>query len=74
MKLGTKSKKIAIIYSNDKFSTDVVKALKKYAEDKGFKVVMFEGYDPSTTDFAPFINKIPPDVDANSMKRRSKPG
>jgi ABC-type branched-subunit amino acid transport system substrate-binding protein len=64
MKLGTKSKKMAIIYSNDKFSTDVVKALKKYAEAKGFKVVMFEGYDPSTTDFAPFINKIPPDVDA----------
>jgi ABC-type branched-subunit amino acid transport system substrate-binding protein len=64
MKLGPKSKKMAIIYSNDKFSTDVVKGLKKYAEDKGFKVVMFEGYDPSTTDFAPFINKIPPDVDA----------
>jgi ABC-type branched-subunit amino acid transport system substrate-binding protein len=64
MKLGTKSKKIAIIYSNDKFSTDVVKALKTYAEAKGFKVVMFEGYDPSTTDFSPFINKIPADVDA----------
>jgi ABC-type branched-subunit amino acid transport system substrate-binding protein len=64
MKLGPKSHKIAIIYSNDKFSTDVVKGLKKYAEDKGFKVVMFEGYDPSTTDFSPFINKIPKDVDA----------
>jgi ABC-type branched-subunit amino acid transport system substrate-binding protein len=64
MKLGPKSKKIAIIYSNDKFSTDVVKGLQKYALQKGFKVVMFEGYDPSTTDFAPFINKIPPDVDA----------
>jgi ABC-type branched-subunit amino acid transport system substrate-binding protein len=64
MKLGSKSKKIAIIYSNDKFSTDVVKALKKYAEAKGFKVMIFEGYDPGTTDFAPFINKIPPDVDA----------
>jgi ABC-type branched-subunit amino acid transport system substrate-binding protein len=64
MKLGPESKKIAIIYSNDKFSTDVVKGLRAYAEEKGFKVVMFEGYDPSTTDFAPFINKIPPDVDA----------
>jgi ABC-type branched-subunit amino acid transport system substrate-binding protein len=64
LKLGAKSHKIAIIYSNDKFSTDVVKALKTYAEGKGFKVVMFEGYDPSTTDFSPFINKIPPDVDA----------
>jgi len=64
MKQGPKNHKIAIIYSNDKFSTDVVKALKKYAEAKGFKVVMFEGYDPSTTDFSPFINKIPPGVDA----------
>jgi ABC-type branched-subunit amino acid transport system substrate-binding protein len=64
MKLGVKSKKIAIIYSNDKFSMDVVKGLKTYAEAKGFKVAMFEGYDAATTDFAPFINKIPPDVDA----------
>ncbi|MBU4356187.1 MAG: amino acid ABC transporter substrate-binding protein [Proteobacteria bacterium] len=64
LKLSPKSKKIAIIHENDKFATDVVKALKKYAEDKGFKVVLFEGYDSATADFAPFINKIPPDVDA----------
>jgi ABC-type branched-subunit amino acid transport system substrate-binding protein len=64
MKLGPQSKKIAIIHENGKFATDVVKALKKYAESKGFNVVMFEGYDVGTTDFAPFINKIPPDVDA----------
>jgi ABC-type branched-subunit amino acid transport system substrate-binding protein len=63
-KLGPKSHKIAIIYSNNKFSTSVVTALKKYAESKGYKVVMFEGYDPSTTDFSPFIDKIPADVDA----------
>jgi ABC-type branched-subunit amino acid transport system substrate-binding protein len=63
-KLTAKSKKIAIIHENDKFATDVVKDLRKYAEDKGFKVVLFEGYDSGTADFAPFINKIPPDVDA----------
>lgn len=63
-KLDPKAKKIAIIYSNDKFSTDVVTALKKYAESKGIQVPMFEGYDPATTDFAPFINKIPAGVDA----------
>ena len=63
-KLNPQAKKVAVIYSNDKFSTDVVTAMKKYAEGKGFQVPMFEGYDPATTDFAPFINKIPAGVDA----------
>jgi ABC-type branched-subunit amino acid transport system substrate-binding protein len=64
LKLAPKAKKVAIIHENDKFSTDVVKALKKYAEGKGLQVALFEGYDAGTTDFAPFINKIPADVDA----------
>lgn len=51
-------KKIAIVHENDKFSTDVSNAVKAYAEGKGFEVVLFEGYDSGTTDFAPFINKI----------------
>jgi ABC-type branched-subunit amino acid transport system substrate-binding protein len=63
-KLAPKGKKIAIIHENDKFSTDVVKALKDYAEKKGYQVVLYEGYDSGTTDFAPFINKIPADVSA----------
>lgn len=63
-KMDPKAKKIAIINEKDKFSTDVVNALKKYAESKGYTIVLFEGYDSGTTDFAPFINKIPPDVDA----------
>jgi branched-chain amino acid transport system substrate-binding protein len=50
--------KIAIVHENDKFSTDVSTALKDYAEANGFEVVLFEGYDTGTTDFAPFINKI----------------
>lgn len=50
--------KIAIVYENSKFSTDVVTALRAYAEESGYDVVLFEGYDPETTDFAPFINKI----------------
>jgi branched-chain amino acid transport system substrate-binding protein len=50
--------KLAIVYENSKFSTDVVTALRAYAEDKGYEVALFEGYDPETTDFAPFINKI----------------
>ena len=58
-KLDPNAKKIAIVHEKDKFSTDVVNDLKKYAESKGYNVVLFEGYDSGTTDFAPFINKIP---------------
>lgn len=51
-------KKIAIVHENDKFSTDVATALQGYAEAKGFEIVLFEGYDSGTTDFAPIINKV----------------
>jgi len=51
-------KRIAFVYENDKFSTDVVTAAKDYAESLGYEVVLFEGYDSATTDFGPFINKI----------------
>mgnify|MGYP001051199991 CR=1 FL=1 len=51
-------KRIAIVHENDKFSTDVANAAKRYAENKGFEVVLFEGYDSGTTDFAPIINKV----------------
>ncbi|MFZ5447225.1 MAG: amino acid ABC transporter substrate-binding protein [Thermodesulfobacteriota bacterium] len=64
LKLDPNVKKIAIIHEKDKFSTDVVNDLRKYAEGKGLKVVLFEGYDSGTADFAPFINKIPAGVDA----------
>ena len=50
--------KIAFVYENSKFSTDVVEAAKTYAEEQGYEVVLHEGYDPETTDFGPFINKI----------------
>ena len=51
-------KKLAFVYENDKFSTDVVNAAKEYAETQGYEVVLFEGYDTETKDFGPFINKI----------------
>jgi branched-chain amino acid transport system substrate-binding protein len=56
--LDSSAKKIAFVYENSKFSTGVVEAAKAYAEENGYEVVMFEGYDPETTDFNPFINKI----------------
>jgi len=51
-------KKLAIVHENDKFSTSVADAVKAYAEGKGYQIVLFEGYDSGTSDFAPFINKI----------------
>jgi ABC-type branched-subunit amino acid transport system substrate-binding protein len=56
--LDPNAKKLAIVHENDKFSTDVSTAAKDYAESKGYQVVLFEGYDSGTADFAPFINKI----------------
>ncbi len=50
--------KVAFVYENSKFSTDVVTAAKDYAESLGYEVTLFEGYDPDTADFGPFINKI----------------
>lgn len=51
-------KKIAIVHENDKFSTDVSAAAEAYALEMGYEIVLSEGYDTATTDFAPFINKI----------------
>ncbi len=56
--LDSSAKKIAFVYENSKFSTSVVEAAKAYAEGQGYDVVLFEGYDPDTKDFNPFINKI----------------
>jgi branched-chain amino acid transport system substrate-binding protein len=57
-KLDASLKKIAIVYEKDSFSTSVANALKTYATDQGYNIVLFEGYDSGTTDFAPFINQI----------------
>jgi ABC-type branched-subunit amino acid transport system substrate-binding protein len=57
-KLDPAAKKVAFVYENDTFSTDVVNAAKDYADSQGFDVVLFEGYDSGTADFGPFINKI----------------
>ena len=53
-----KAKKVAVVYENSKFAKSVCTAVKKYAEEKGLEVVLFEAYDSGTTDFTSFINKI----------------
>ncbi len=58
MNTDASAKKIAIVHENDKFSTDVAVALEAYAKDKGYEIVLNEGYDSGTTDFAPIINKV----------------
>jgi len=56
--LDPSAKNIAIVYENENFSVGVVEALKAYAEGRGYNVVLYEGYDSSTTDFAAIINNI----------------
>lgn len=56
--LDSSAKKIAIVHENDKFSSDVAKALAAYAAEQGFEIVVNEGYDSGTTDFAAIINKV----------------
>ena len=57
-KLDGSAKKIAIVHENDKFSSDVAKALTDYATKKAYQIVVNEGYDSGATDFASFVNKI----------------
>ncbi len=57
-KIDPSIKKIALVYETDPFSTGVAAAAQTYAKGKGLDVVLYEGYDGKTTDFAPFINKI----------------
>ena len=52
------AKKVAIVYENSKFAKSVAQATKSYAEEKGLEVVLYEAYEPGTTDFTSFINKI----------------
>ena len=58
MNLDPNAKKVAFVYENSKFATGVNEAAKAYAEQNGFDVVLFEGYDPDTKDFNAIINKI----------------
>jgi branched-chain amino acid transport system substrate-binding protein len=50
--------RIAMVYSDDPFSKDVLAAAAKQAKEAGLEVVMNESYAPSTTDFGPIVNKI----------------
>ena len=58
LKLDPTIKKVAIVNEKDSFSVSVLAAAKPYAEGKGLTVVVNQGYDTGTTDFAPFINQI----------------
>lgn len=57
-KLDGSAKTIAIVHENDKFSTDVATALNDYAAQQGYQIVVNEGYDSGTTDYAAFVNKV----------------
>ena len=53
-----KAKKIAIVFEQSNFAKDVCTAAKDYAVKHGFNVVLFESYDPGTTDFTSILNKV----------------
>jgi branched-chain amino acid transport system substrate-binding protein len=63
-KLDPAARTAALICEKDKFATEVCAAAGAYAADRGVRVVLSEGYDAGSTDFAPFINKIPPGIEA----------
>lgn len=50
--------RIAILYENEKFATDVATFAREYAQRQGLEVVMFETYEPGTTDFSPWIETL----------------
>ncbi|HZQ38469.1 MAG TPA: amino acid ABC transporter substrate-binding protein, partial [Dehalococcoidia bacterium] len=57
-KADPNARRVALVNEKEPFSTGVVKAASDYAEQHGVTVVLNEGYDTGTSDFAPFISKI----------------
>jgi branched-chain amino acid transport system substrate-binding protein len=52
------SAKIALVYSNDGFSTAVAEGATAAAKAMGLNIVLDESYASDTTDFGPIINKV----------------
>jgi len=50
--------KVALVYSNDGFSTAAAQGAKDHAKKLGLNVVLDEAYDPSTSDFSSILNKV----------------
>ena len=78
-----KPKSIALLYENTDFGTSTSKAMKEYADAKGIKVLLYEGYSAGAIDFKPILQKVKslrPDViymvsylmDASMLMRQSK--
>jgi branched-chain amino acid transport system substrate-binding protein len=58
LKAKDPNSRIALVYSDDSFSTAVASAARAQAKKLGLKIVVDEAYAPSTTDFGPIIDKI----------------
>jgi len=52
------AKRVAFLYENDKFSADVMAAAREYAKQRGYDIVLDDGYATGTADFSPMINKL----------------
>ncbi|MGA2991993.1 MAG: amino acid ABC transporter substrate-binding protein [Candidatus Korobacteraceae bacterium] len=58
LKAKDPNSRVALVYSDDAFSTAVASAARAYAQKLGLKLVVDEAYAPNTTDFGPIIDKV----------------
>ncbi len=67
--LNPKPAKIALLFADDNFSTEVAKAVEEYAPQKGFQVVFSQKYPNGSTDLSGLLARakaLDPDVVLNS--------
>ena len=50
--------KIAFVHENTAFPTSAVEVAKAYAQENGYEIVLFEGYDTDTADFNSIVEAI----------------
>ena len=50
--------KIAVLYVNDEYGTDINRVVLERAQEKGIEIVSTEAFDPGTTDFRTHLLKI----------------
>jgi branched-chain amino acid transport system substrate-binding protein len=58
MKDKLSAKKIGIIHDNSTYAQGLAEHAKRYAEDAGVEVVIFDAINPEDTDFKPILTKI----------------
>ena len=55
---GKPAKTVAVVYENTDMGQTVAKGIRKYAPEKGLKIVLDEGYPQKTADMTPVVLKV----------------